>query len=79
MNGVGSELGKAAVAAIHKARGMELAGALDRKFQGQDAGEVIGFYYLRYQCCTIGLLIPKFNVNVVCRLQDLKKHWKCLS
>ncbi|KAG0564874.1 hypothetical protein KC19_8G146800 [Ceratodon purpureus] len=42
VNGVGSELGKAAVLAIHKARGMELAGALDSKFQGQDAGEVAG-------------------------------------
>lgn len=40
MNGAGSELGKAAVAAIHKARGMEVAGALDSKYQGQDAGEV---------------------------------------
>lgn len=42
VNGAGSELGKAAVAAVHKARGMELAGALDSKFQGQDAGEVAG-------------------------------------
>lgn len=42
MNGAGSELGKAAVAAIHKARGMEVAGALDSKYQGQDAGEVAG-------------------------------------
>lgn len=42
VNGAGSDLGKAAVAAIHKARGMELAGAVDSKFQGQDAGEVAG-------------------------------------
>ncbi|XP_024359335.1 dihydrodipicolinate reductase-like protein CRR1, chloroplastic isoform X2 [Physcomitrium patens] len=42
VNGAGSELGKAAVAAIHKARGMEVAGALDSKYQGQDAGEVAG-------------------------------------
>ena len=41
VNGAGSEVGKAAIAAIHKARGMQLAGAVDSIFQGKDAGEVM--------------------------------------
>lgn len=41
VNGAGSEVGKAAIVAIHKARGMQLAGAVDSIFQGNDAGEVM--------------------------------------
>lgn len=41
VNGAGRELGRAAIAAIHKARGMEVAGAVDVQFVGRDAGEVV--------------------------------------
>ncbi|BFI25256.1 chloroplast NAD(P)H dehydrogenase [Marchantia polymorpha subsp. ruderalis] len=42
VNGAGRELGRAAIAAIHKARGMEVAGAVDVQFVGRDAGEIAG-------------------------------------
>ena len=40
MNGACSPIGKAAIGAITKARGMELGGAIDSVFVGMDAGEV---------------------------------------
>ncbi|KAJ7539942.1 hypothetical protein O6H91_11G116100 [Diphasiastrum complanatum] len=40
VNGAGTELGRAAIAAVSKARGMEVAGAVDSIYVGQDAGEV---------------------------------------
>jgi chloroplast NAD(P)H dehydrogenase len=42
VNGAGSELGRAAIAAVSKARGMQLVGAVDSQFDGQDAGQVAG-------------------------------------
>ncbi|KAL2653882.1 hypothetical protein R1flu_022010 [Riccia fluitans] len=42
VNGAAGELGRAAIAAISRARGMEVAGAVDMQFVGQDAGEVAG-------------------------------------
>lgn len=41
VNGAGSELGRAAIAAVTKARGMQLVGAVDSQFDGQDAGQVL--------------------------------------
>jgi len=41
VNGAGSELGRAAIAAVSKARGMQLVGAVDSQFDGQDAGQVL--------------------------------------
>jgi hypothetical protein len=38
--GATKEIGRAAVAAVSRARGMELAGAIDTQCIGQDAGEV---------------------------------------
>jgi hypothetical protein len=40
VNGACSPIGKAAINAITKARGMELGGAIDSIFVGMDAGEV---------------------------------------
>eukprot|EP00249_Psilotum_nudum_P006291 c19616_g1_i1 orf=89-1018(+) len=40
VNGACKEVGKAAIAAVTKARGMQLAGAVDTVFVGKDAGEV---------------------------------------
>lgn len=42
MNGACSPIGKAAISAITKARGMELGGAVDSSCVGMDAGEVAG-------------------------------------
>lgn len=42
MNGACTPIGKAAISAITKARGMELAGAVDSVSVGMDAGEVAG-------------------------------------
>ena len=44
MNGACSPIGKAAIAAITKARGMELGGAIDSVCVGMDAGEVWIYY-----------------------------------
>ncbi|KAK4363373.1 hypothetical protein RND71_018614 [Anisodus tanguticus] len=40
INGAAKEIGRAAVIAVTKARGMELAGAVDSNFVGQDIGQV---------------------------------------
>ncbi|GAQ86898.1 dihydrodipicolinate reductase [Klebsormidium nitens] len=40
--GVGSEIGREVVRAVNKARGMEVAGAVDPSCAGQDIGEVAG-------------------------------------
>ncbi|KAL3685935.1 hypothetical protein R1sor_003957 [Riccia sorocarpa] len=42
VNGAAGELGRTAIAAISKARGMEVAGAVDVQEVGRDAGEVAG-------------------------------------
>ncbi|XP_019239396.1 PREDICTED: dihydrodipicolinate reductase-like protein CRR1, chloroplastic isoform X1 [Nicotiana attenuata] len=40
INGAAKEIGRAAVIAVTKARGMEVAGAVDTNFVGQDIGQV---------------------------------------
>ncbi|KAG9158461.1 hypothetical protein Leryth_013197 [Lithospermum erythrorhizon] len=40
INGAAKEIGRAAVIAVTKARGMELAGAVDSRFVGEDIGKV---------------------------------------
>jgi chloroplast NAD(P)H dehydrogenase len=40
INGAAKEIGRAAVVAVTKARGMELAGAVDNHFVGEDIGLV---------------------------------------
>lgn len=40
INGAAKEIGRAAVIAVTKARGMELAAAVDTNFVGQDIGQV---------------------------------------
>ena len=40
INGAAKEIGRAAVVAVTKARGMELAGAVDNHFLGEDIGLV---------------------------------------
>ena len=52
MNGACSPIGKAAIAAITKARGMELGGAIDSVCVGMDAGEVWKYYRRNYQNAT---------------------------
>ncbi|MCO5549230.1 hypothetical protein L7F22_002697 [Adiantum nelumboides] len=42
VNGASTPLGKAAILAITKSRGMELGGAVDTSFAGVDAGELAG-------------------------------------
>lgn len=41
INGAAKEIGRAAVLAVTKARGMEVAGAVDSYLIGQDIGMVI--------------------------------------
>ena len=40
INGAAKEIGRAAVLAVTKARGMEVAGAVDKHFVGEDIGKV---------------------------------------
>lgn len=40
INGAAKEIGRAAVVAVTKARGMEVAGAVDTRFVGEDIGKV---------------------------------------
>lgn len=40
INGAAKEIGRAAVVAVTKARGMDLAGAVDNHFLGEDIGLV---------------------------------------
>ncbi|XP_078447949.1 dihydrodipicolinate reductase, bacterial/plant isoform X1 [Wolffia australiana] len=42
INGATKEIGRAAIAAVTKSRGMELAGAIDSSLVGQDAGKIAG-------------------------------------
>uniref|UniRef100_A0A0F7H0R1 Dihydrodipicolinate reductase-like protein n=1 Tax=Geranium incanum TaxID=1158081 RepID=A0A0F7H0R1_9ROSI len=42
INGAAKEIGRAAVLAVTRARGMELAGAVDTRFLGQDIGQLCG-------------------------------------
>lgn len=44
INGAAKEIGRAAVVAVTRARGMEVAGAVDSHFVGEDIGKVsLGF------------------------------------
>ncbi|KAJ6838521.1 dihydrodipicolinate reductase-like protein CRR1, chloroplastic isoform X1 [Iris pallida] len=42
INGATKDIGRAAIAAVTKARGMELAGAVDSRLVGEDAGKMSG-------------------------------------
>ncbi|KAM0950285.1 putative 4-hydroxy-tetrahydrodipicolinate reductase [Dioscorea sansibarensis] len=42
INGATKDIGKAAILAVTRARGMEVAGAVDSQFIGQDAGKICG-------------------------------------
>uniref|UniRef100_A0A0F7GZI3 Dihydrodipicolinate reductase-like protein n=1 Tax=Geranium phaeum TaxID=379952 RepID=A0A0F7GZI3_9ROSI len=42
INGAAKEIGRAAVLAVTRARGMELAGAVDTRFLGEDIGQLCG-------------------------------------
>ncbi|XP_039146730.1 dihydrodipicolinate reductase-like protein CRR1, chloroplastic [Dioscorea cayenensis subsp. rotundata] len=42
INGATKDIGKAAILAVTRARGMEVAGAVDSHFIGQDAGKICG-------------------------------------
>lgn len=41
INGISKDIGRAAILAVTRARGMEVAGAIDSQFIGQDAGQVL--------------------------------------
>lgn len=41
INGISKDIGRAAILAVTRARGMELAGAVDSQLVGQDAGQVL--------------------------------------
>lgn len=53
INGAAKEIGRAAVVAVTKARGMELAGAVDNHFVGEDIGLVT---YLKPLCLPFQLV-----------------------
>ena len=44
INGATKEIGRAAVVAVTKARGMEVAGAVDTCHVGEDIGKVFFFF-----------------------------------
>lgn len=46
INGAAKEIGRAAVIAVTKARGMEVAGAVDSHFVGEDIGKVSSYSFL---------------------------------
>lgn len=46
INGATKEIGKAAIVAVTKARGMEVAGAVDTCHIGEDIGKVFFFFFL---------------------------------
>ena len=54
INGAAKEIGRAAVVAVNKARGMELAGAVDSHHVGQDIGTVCAFLlFLTFLCILV--------------------------
>lgn len=59
INGAAKEIGRAAVAAVTKARGMEVAGAVDTYHVGEDIGQVFAF----------GVFVAALKQNIL--LQDL--------
>lgn len=51
INGAAKEIGRAAVIAVTKARGMEVAGAVDSYLVGEDIGKVyLSLFYIVIQC-----------------------------
>lgn len=51
INGATKEIGKAAILAVTRARGMEVAGAVDTNSVGQDAG-LVHPIVLFFHCCS---------------------------
>lgn len=51
INGAAKEIGRAAVVAVTKARGMEVAGAVDSYLVGEDIGKVFFFSKLNFNVC----------------------------
>ena len=51
--GATKEIGRAAIAAVSRARGMELAGAIDTQCIGQDAGEVLAYFHRSFPLCCL--------------------------
>ena len=56
INGAAKEIGRAAVVAVTKARGMELAGAVDSYHVGQDIGTVFTFLLFPTFLCILVLV-----------------------
>ncbi|KAG2555244.1 hypothetical protein PVAP13_9KG568200 [Panicum virgatum] len=50
--GATKEIGRTAIVAVSKARGMELAGAIDSQGIGEDAGQVLTVHSMCYFPCT---------------------------
>lgn len=50
INGATKEIGKAAIVAVTRARGMEIAGAVDTNLIGHDAGKVIAALIACFDC-----------------------------
>ena len=50
--GATKEIGRTAIVAVSKARGMELAGAIDSQGIGEDAGQVLAVHSMCYFPCT---------------------------
>lgn len=52
INGAAKEIGRAAVVAVTKARGMEVAGAVDTYHVGEDIGKVFWLYFgvINFSC-----------------------------
>lgn len=53
INGATKEIGRAAILAVTKARGMEVAAAVDNQLVGQDAGKVLYLYIWFFSCCVL--------------------------
>ena len=72
INGATKDIGTAVIVAVSKARGMELAGAIDNRLVGQDAGEVS----LSNLCSLWIFMILRLLILAVRRYVVWKRHWK---
>lgn len=58
INGAAKEIGRAAVIAVTKARGMEVAGAVDSYLVGEDIGKVLSSSFLSCLLHAFSPLLP---------------------
>lgn len=78
INGATKDIGKAAILAVTRARGMEVAGAVDSHFIGQDAGKVLTFPFCFIFCLLSLVLVDEFWLCVCLRYVDWMSLWRFL-